>query len=159
MSGAANQVTYVYRKLGGDVLDIELSTANIYTAYEEAVLEYSYIVNVHQANNSLSGILDIEPALLDLGHLKSTGDTALSSSLNGTHAALKLPSLILDMAEESQRVSAQKLVLAEGTRNILLLSMWFTENKTTVCKILYLLHKHISYRFGYDIKQFRAFGG
>ena len=48
LSGAANQVTYVYRKLGGDVLDIELSTANVYSAYEEAVLEYSYIVNQHQ---------------------------------------------------------------------------------------------------------------
>ena len=92
LSGAANQVTYVYRKLGGDVLDIELSTANIYTAYEEAVLEYSYIVNVHQANNSLSSYLGHRTGSFDdLGHLKSTGDTALSSSLNGTHAALKLP--------------------------------------------------------------------
>jgi hypothetical protein len=37
LSGAASQVTYVYRKLGGDVLDIELNTANVYAAYEEAV--------------------------------------------------------------------------------------------------------------------------
>ena len=92
LSGAANQVTYVYRKLGGDVLDIELSTANVYSAYEEAVLEYSYIVNVHQANNSLSSYLGHKTGSFDdLGHLKSTGDTTLSSSLNGTQAALKFP--------------------------------------------------------------------
>ncbi len=92
LSGAANQVTYVFRKLGGDVLDIELSTANVYSAYEEAVLEYSYIVNVHQANNSLSSYLGHRTGSFDdLGHLKSTGDNVLSSSLGGKHAALKFP--------------------------------------------------------------------
>ena len=48
LSGAAQQVAYVYKKLGGDVVDIELTTGNVYSAYEEAVLEYSYIVNIHQ---------------------------------------------------------------------------------------------------------------
>ena len=46
LSGAALQVNYVYRKLGGDVVDIELTAANVYSAYEEAVLEYSYIINL-----------------------------------------------------------------------------------------------------------------
>ena len=53
ISGASDQVSYTYKKLGGDVLDIELKEANIYAAYEEAVLEYSYIVNIHQAKNML----------------------------------------------------------------------------------------------------------
>ena len=43
ISGASDQVSYVYRKLGGDVVDIELAVSNVYAAYEEAVLEYSYI--------------------------------------------------------------------------------------------------------------------
>ena len=47
LSGAADQVAYTYKKLGGDVLDIELTEGNVYSAYEEAVLEYSYIVNLH----------------------------------------------------------------------------------------------------------------
>jgi hypothetical protein len=42
ISGAVDQVAYTYRKLGGDVLDIELTTGNVYASYEEAVLEYSY---------------------------------------------------------------------------------------------------------------------
>ena len=53
ISGAASQVAYVYKKLGGDVVDIELTPANVYAAYEEAVLEYSYIVNLHQGKNAL----------------------------------------------------------------------------------------------------------
>jgi hypothetical protein len=39
LSGAADQVAYTYKKLGGDVLDIELAEGNVYAAYEEAVLE------------------------------------------------------------------------------------------------------------------------
>tara|TARA_Y100001938_G_C8092446_1_gene435873 strand:- start:1540 stop:2811 length:1272 start_codon:yes stop_codon:yes gene_type:complete len=57
ITGASTQVAYVYRKLGGDVVDIELTTSNVYAAYEEAVLEYSYIINLHQSKNALSSIL------------------------------------------------------------------------------------------------------
>jgi len=57
LTGAAAQVDYVYKKLGGDVVDIELTNANVYAAYEEAVLEYSYIVNLHQSENILSDVL------------------------------------------------------------------------------------------------------
>ena len=53
ITGAVEQVTYVFRKLGGDVLDLEITDKNIYSAYEEAVLEYSYIVNIHQSKNVL----------------------------------------------------------------------------------------------------------
>ena len=41
LSGAADQVAYTYRKLGGDVLDIELTKEQVYAAYQESVLEYS----------------------------------------------------------------------------------------------------------------------
>ncbi len=57
--GAADQVTYVYKKLGGDVLDIEITEHQVYAAYEEACLEYSYLVNVHQAKNVLGTVLGV----------------------------------------------------------------------------------------------------
>ena len=44
VTGAIAQVAYTYKKLGGDVLDIELKPENVYANYEEACLEYSYIV-------------------------------------------------------------------------------------------------------------------
>jgi hypothetical protein len=57
LSGAADQVAYTYRKIGGDVLDIELKAENVYANYQEAVLEYSYLVNLHQSKNILSDVL------------------------------------------------------------------------------------------------------
>ena len=53
LQGAKDQVAYVYKKLGGDILDIELTEGQVYAAYEESVLEYSYIINVHQSKNAL----------------------------------------------------------------------------------------------------------
>ena len=55
--GAKAQVAFTYKRLGGDILDIELTAKNVYNHYEEAVLEYSYIVNLHQARNSLGSAL------------------------------------------------------------------------------------------------------
>ena len=55
--GAADQVAYVYKKLGGDVLDVEITEQQVYAAYEESCLEYSYIVNIHQSKNILSNVL------------------------------------------------------------------------------------------------------
>ena len=86
LSGAADQVAYTYKKLGGDILDIELTEGNIYSAYEEAVLEYSYIVNIHQSKNSLSSFLGHTTASFDQdGQIKS-GD-----SLSGSNIELRYP--------------------------------------------------------------------
>ena len=49
ISGALDQVNYTFRKLGGDILDIELTEKNIFAAYEESVLEYSCIFNLNLA--------------------------------------------------------------------------------------------------------------
>ena len=57
LSGAVDQVAYTYNKLGGNILDLEISTRNVYNAYEEACLEYSYLINTHQAKNVLSDLL------------------------------------------------------------------------------------------------------
>ena len=115
LSGAAGQVTYVYRKLGGDVLDIELTPANVYTAYEESVLEYSYIVNIHQANNSLSSYLGHSTGTFDhLGSLKNTGTTNLSSSLSGSHVALKYPRFDFGYARRTSEAVSAELGFGRG---------------------------------------------
>lgn len=89
ISGAVDQVSYVYKKLGGDILDLEITEGNVYAAYEEAVLEYSYLINVHQATNVLSDALGNSTGSFDSkGNLESG---ALSSSLGGEHVALKYP--------------------------------------------------------------------
>lgn len=57
ISGAVDQVAYTYNKLGGNVLDLEITPDNVYNAYEEACLEYSYLINTHQAKNVLSDFM------------------------------------------------------------------------------------------------------
>ena len=75
LSGASLQVAYVFKKLGGDVVDIELTPANVYSAYEEAVLEYSYIINLHQSHNVMSNFLGMTTGTFDhQGNIK-TGPT------------------------------------------------------------------------------------
>jgi len=101
LSGACDQVAYTYKKLGGDVLDIELSSSNVYASYEEATLEYSYIVNVHQAKNSLSDYLGNRTGSFDHDGNLQSGE--LSSSLKGTHAALKMPRFEFEYAKNVMR--------------------------------------------------------
>lgn len=57
VSGAVDQVAYTYNKLGGNVLDLEITPRNVYNAYEEACLEYSYLINSHQSKNVLFQLL------------------------------------------------------------------------------------------------------
>jgi len=78
LSGASLQVKYVYKKLGGDVVDIELTPSNVYAAYEEAVLEYSYIVNLHQGKNVLSSILGSQTGTFDHRGKRTSGPTSAS---------------------------------------------------------------------------------
>jgi hypothetical protein len=78
LSGAALQVNYVYKKLGGDVVDIELTPSNVYAAYEEAVLEYSYIVNLHQGKNILPSVLGNQTGTFDHKGDLSTGPASVN---------------------------------------------------------------------------------
>ncbi len=84
VTGAVEQVTYVFRKLGGDVLDLEITDKNVYSAYEEAVLEYSYIVNVHQSKNILHSSLGATTGTFD-------SDGQRTDSLSGSNVETKYP--------------------------------------------------------------------
>jgi hypothetical protein len=86
ISGAADQVSYVYRKLGGDVVDVELTVSNVYAAYEEAVLEYSYIFNLHQGKNVLSNVLGTATGSFD-----HNGEFKGGEDLSGSYVQLRYP--------------------------------------------------------------------
>jgi len=85
INGASDQVAYTYKKLGGDVLDIELTVGNIYAAYEEATLEYSYQINIHQAKNVLSDLLGMSTGTFNHDGQMTGGDAS------GSQANLKYP--------------------------------------------------------------------
>ena len=81
-SGAAEQVSYTYKKLGGDILDIELTDNNIFAAYEEASLEYSYLLNVHQAKNTLSDLLGATTGTFDQDGQILSGTDLYNQNIN-----------------------------------------------------------------------------
>jgi len=81
LTGAIKQVSYTYKKLGGDVLDIELTKGQVYAAYEEATLEYSYLVNIHQAKNVLPSVLGDTTGTFDHTGSLLTGPTNKDVSL------------------------------------------------------------------------------
>ena len=56
-SEADNMVTFVKRKMGDDILSVELTSKQIFANFEEAVLEYSSIVNQYQAKSQLVNYL------------------------------------------------------------------------------------------------------
>ena len=96
LSGASAQVAYTYKKLGGDVLDIELTADNVYANFEEACLEYSYLVNTHQAKNVLSSVLGNATGTFD--HRGEMMSGTLSSSLSGRRVELSYPEIRFEYA-------------------------------------------------------------
>lgn len=85
LTGAADQVAYTYHKLGGDVLDIELVKEQVFSAYQEAVLEYSYLLNIHQAKNAIGDLLGAKTGSFDEEGQLQAGQTDLDD------VALKFP--------------------------------------------------------------------
>jgi len=54
---ADSMVTFVKRKLGDDILSVELTKKQIWACFEEATLEYSSLINQYQARSQLSNFL------------------------------------------------------------------------------------------------------
>lgn len=125
ISGSVDQVTFTYRKLGGDVLDIELVPANVYTSYEEATLEYSYLVNLHQAKNVMSSLLGAATGTFDQdGTLKTS---QLKTDLSGSHINLKFPDVQFGYAKKASNYVAYQ-VGAGGNQEIYSASFNIIEN-------------------------------
>ena len=91
LSGAADQVAYTYKKLGGDVLDVEITKEQVFAAYQEAVLEYSYLLNIHQAKNVIGDLLGAKTGSFnEEGQLQDTTDLS--------EVALKFPKFKFEYA-------------------------------------------------------------
>jgi len=108
--GAVDQVAYVYKKLGGDVLDIEITEYQVYAAYEEACLEYSYLVNIHQAKNVLGSVLGASTGSFD-----SDGELDSGEAISGSNVALKYPKYDFQYANRVGDVVSTKAGLGGDT--------------------------------------------
>jgi hypothetical protein len=70
ISDADNIVTFVKRKLGDDILSVELTKKQIWGNFEEATLEYSSILNQYQAKSQLVNFLGFSTGSMTGGEEK-----------------------------------------------------------------------------------------
>lgn len=68
-------VTFVKRRLGDDVLSVELTRKQVWACFEEAFLEYGSIVNQYQAKSQLLSLLGMQTGNLDEATQKLPRDT------------------------------------------------------------------------------------
>ena len=54
---ADSMVTFIKRKLGDDVLSVELTKKQVWACFEESLLEYGSIINQYQAKSQLANLL------------------------------------------------------------------------------------------------------
>lgn len=79
---------YVRKKLGEPVMQVHLSSTQIYAAFEEAGLEYSAMVNSYQAKSVLASFLGSPTGTLTGGENKFIKQTlALEQSISDAYAA------------------------------------------------------------------------
>ena len=64
-SEADSIVTFVKRKLGDDILSVELTKRQVWACLEESTLEYSSIINQYQAKSQLANLLGGPTGSLD----------------------------------------------------------------------------------------------
>jgi hypothetical protein len=64
-SDANGMVRFVYAKLGGNVLNVEIRNKDVYAAFEEASLEYSAMINSYHAKSVLADLIASETGSLD----------------------------------------------------------------------------------------------
>ena len=57
ISDADSMVVFVKRKLGDDILSVELTSKQIWMCFEESVFEYSRFINEYQTKSQLSNLL------------------------------------------------------------------------------------------------------
>jgi len=67
---ADSMLVYVKRKLGDDILTVELTNRQIWTNFEDATLELSRILNEHQASNYMSNLMGLATGSLSQDEFK-----------------------------------------------------------------------------------------
>jgi len=168
LSGAAEQVAYTYKKLGGDILDIELKADNVYANYEEACLEYSYLINTHQAKNVLSDILGYTTGTFDHDGSLKTGPSnlnlkyprfefayarrvtdAISTEAGSTGGVLTEYSASFTLENAKQDYDLQTIISSSATDSDSPFYNAVGNNKVTIRRVYYVSPRAMWRFFGY----------
>ena len=75
-------ILYVKRRLGDDILSVELTNKQIWANFEEATFEFSKKINAHQAESYMSNILGLQTGLTSTYKKNSFGDYYFGDELD-----------------------------------------------------------------------------
>ena len=81
---ADGMILYVKRRLGDDIMSVELTNRQIWTNFEEATLEFSKNVNAHQAESYMSNLLGLSTGPT-VSYKKNTFVMFANNSANAIH--------------------------------------------------------------------------
>jgi hypothetical protein len=107
---ANGMVRLVYSQLGGNVLGVELTNKDVYSSLEQAMLEYSAIVNSYHAKSILSNLIGSQTGSLtgkqnkvprmDLASAKRAADAYSSEAVVGGSRTLHSASITLNSGQQ-----------------------------------------------------------
>ena len=124
-------VLYVKRRLGDDILSVELTNKQIWANFEEATLEFSKQINSHQAESYMSNLLGLSTGL-NVSYKKNTfgqhyflkgNQTADDIAPDGTTLVIDTQPLLIQDTGDPRFVSANKegrYTVVDGVRQIVL---------------------------------------
>lgn len=110
---ADSMVLYIKRRLGDDIMSVELTSKQIWANFEEAVLEFSKQINAHQAESYMSNILGLQTGPSETykknkyGHYYYLLDGQESSTLVDGPERSAAGDVIQDLAENIQVLLVQ----------------------------------------------------
>ena len=123
-------ITYVKRRLGDDIMSVELTNKQIWTNFEEAALEFSKQMNAHQAESYMSNILGLSVGNVvsykknTYGHYYFLKDNQTADDLTQTgELVIDTQPLLLQSQDDPRFVTLNKegrYVIADGKRQILI---------------------------------------
>lgn len=122
ITDADGLIRLVHRRLGGDILQIELTNKDVYAAFEQAMLEFSSITNVYQAKSTLLNVMGFATGSLtgyqnqipryDLDFAKSrAGGYSAEAGVGGTRP---LFSASITINKGQQKYSLNEILSSSG---------------------------------------------
>ena len=147
-------VVFVKRKLGDDILSVELTKKQVWACFEEACLEYSMLVNQAQAKSQLANLLGVPTGSLSGAEQKYPRESvdfmirraepyAMEAGLGGSYTALS-GAIDLEQGRQDYDIYSE---LKDGDGNLIFSSS--LNNPPGKMKIMEVFHfnPQAAYRF------------
>lgn len=147
-------VVFVKRKLGDDILSVELTKKQIWACFEEAVLEYGALINQYQAKSQLLNLLGVETGSLSGAEqklprenleyvLRQAEPYGMEASLGGSYTSMS-GSIQLSQGQQDYDIYTD---LKDGSGNLIFSSSLNTPRSKMKIMEVFHYNPQAAYRF------------